>query len=193
MVHIGSNPPELEDIFAELEAGDIVTHCFNGKPNGILDAYGNIKDFVKKAYERGIHFDIGHGTDSFNFNVARKALKENIKAQSISTDIYFRNRKGGPVYDLSTTLSKLLKIGYSLEEIITSVTTVPADAFRLNKGKLALGYDGDLTLFEVTCKKQELVDSNGNIEECEEIIRPIACAVAGKIYYSLSQREDEKR
>ena len=36
MVHIGSNPPELVDILALLEEGDVLTHCFNGKPNGCL-------------------------------------------------------------------------------------------------------------------------------------------------------------
>ena len=37
MVHIGSAPPELPDILSLLESGDIMTHCFNGKTNGILD------------------------------------------------------------------------------------------------------------------------------------------------------------
>lgn len=37
MVHIGSAPPNLLDILALLESGDIMTHCFNGKTNGILE------------------------------------------------------------------------------------------------------------------------------------------------------------
>lgn len=101
MIHIGSAPPELREVLELLDAGDVLTHCFNGKPNGILDKEtDHIKDFAKAAYEKGIVFDIGHGTDSFNFHVAEIALKEGIKATSISTDIYHRNRENGPVYDL---------------------------------------------------------------------------------------------
>lgn len=36
MVHIGNNPPNLDEIADLLESGDIITHCFNGKPNRIL-------------------------------------------------------------------------------------------------------------------------------------------------------------
>ena len=37
MVHIGSAPPHLDEILALMEKGDVLTHCFNGKENGILD------------------------------------------------------------------------------------------------------------------------------------------------------------
>ena len=47
MVHIGSAPPDLADILSCLEKGDVLTHCFNGKENGILDRQSNtIKSFV---------------------------------------------------------------------------------------------------------------------------------------------------
>ncbi|WP_235665902.1 amidohydrolase family protein, partial [Clostridioides difficile] len=36
MVHFGSSPPTIEDIFDYMEKGDILTHIYNGKPNGIL-------------------------------------------------------------------------------------------------------------------------------------------------------------
>ena len=36
MVHIGSAPPELEEVLTRMEKGDVLTHCFNGKPNGIF-------------------------------------------------------------------------------------------------------------------------------------------------------------
>ena len=104
MVHIGSAPPHLEEILQLLEKGDILTHCFNGKDNGIMEKETHqIKPFVKDALAKGVIFDIGHGTDSFNFEVAKAAYDQGIKADSISTDIYIRNRKNGPVYDLATT------------------------------------------------------------------------------------------
>lgn len=55
MVHIGSAPPELEEVLTRMEKGDVLTHCFNGKPNGILDqATDQIKDFVWDAYKKAL-------------------------------------------------------------------------------------------------------------------------------------------
>ena len=184
MVHIGSNPPELSDILSLLGSGDIVTHCFNGKPNGIADKGTNkIKDFVTEAYKKGIILDVGHGTDSFNFEVANLAFNEGIIADSISSDIYKRNRVGGPVYNLATTMEKLMCVGYTLEEVIEKVTSAPAEIFNLHdKGRLEIDCDGDLTIFDVVSKDKELVDSNGNKETTGTCIVPRYAIVGGKIH-----------
>lgn len=184
MIHIGSAPPELQEILAVLEEGDILTHCFNGKPNGILDKETDqIKDFAKAGYEKGIVFDIGHGTDSFNFHVAEVALNAGIKATSISTDIYHRNRENGPVYDLATTMEKLRVVGYSWEEILDKVTSVPAKYFDLEKkGRLAAGYDADLTIFDVSNGEKILTDSNGYTRTAKELIKPVKTIIGGTIY-----------
>ena len=50
-----------------------------------------------------------------------------MKAASISTDIYIRNRENGPVYDLATTMEKLRVVGYDWPEIIEKVTKAPAE------------------------------------------------------------------
>lgn len=184
MIHIGSAPPELHEVLELLDAGDVLTHCFNGKPNGILDKEtGQIKGFARAAYEKGIVFDIGHGTDSFNFHVAETALKEGIKATSISTDIYHRNRENGPVYDLATTMEKLRVVGYSWEEILDKVTGVPAKYFHLEKkGHLTAGYDADLTIFDLVDGEKTLTDSNGYTRVAKELIQPVKTIIGGTIY-----------
>lgn len=184
MIHIGSAPPELQEVLALLSEGDVLTHCFNGKPNGILDKdTDRIKDFAKAAYEKGIVFDIGHGTDSFNFHVAETALKEGIKATSISTDIYHRNRENGPVYDLATTMEKLRVVGYSWEEILDKVTAVPAKYFHLEKkGRLAAGFDADLTIFDLAEGEKTLTDSNGFTRVTNELIKPVKTIIGGAMY-----------
>ncbi|RBS27391.1 dihydroorotase [Enterococcus faecium] len=188
MVHIGSAPPELEEVLSRMERGDVLTHCFNGKPNGILDPKTDqIKNFVWDAYNNGVVFDIGHGTDSFNFHVAETALKAGMKATSISTDIYIRNRTNGPVFDLATTLEKLRVVGYSWEEIIEKVTAVPARNFHLkNKGQLAVNYDADLTIFEIVENEKELKDSNGFTRIAKEQILPIKTIIGGEHFFEMS-------
>lgn len=184
MVHVGSAPPELEEILSVMEKGDVLTHCFNGKINGILDAETDtIKPFVWDAYNKGIIFDIGHGTDSFNFHVAQTALREGMKATSISTDIYIRNRTNGPVYDMATTMEKLFVVGYSWEEILEKITEVPANNFGLkNKGKIQTGYDADFTIFRIEDKEKVLTDSNGFTRTTTQQITPVKTIIGGVIY-----------
>ncbi|MGX6961918.1 amidohydrolase/deacetylase family metallohydrolase [Vagococcus xieshaowenii] len=183
MVHIGSAPPELEDILNLLEKGDIVTHCYNGKLNGILNASNEIKPYVWEAYNRGVLFDIGHGTDSFNFNVGKQAIENGLICKTISTDIYHRNRENGPVYDLATTLEKALSIGIPFEEVIKMVTSHPAEIFNLsNKGRLEKGMDADLTVFDMIEEEKIIVDSNGNEAIVRHQIIPNKTVVAGELF-----------
>ena len=183
MVHIGSAPPALDEVLSLLESGDIVTHCYNGKPNGIMDKNEKVKPFVLDAYSRGILFDIGHGTDSFNFKVGKKSVQENFLCQTISTDIYHRNRENGPVFDLATTMEKALYLGISLENILKMVTENPAKNFHLTtKGVLEVGKDADLTLFKIKNKEKYLIDSNGNEAIVSKEIQPTMTIVGGKVY-----------
>lgn len=74
MVHIGNNPPDLDEIAERLTAGDIITHCYNGKPNRILRPDGELRASVTRALARGVRLDVGHGTASLSFAVAKRAI-----------------------------------------------------------------------------------------------------------------------
>ncbi len=58
MVHIGNNPPDLDEIADLLTSGDIITHCYNGKPNRILTPSGELKSSISRALQRGVRLDI---------------------------------------------------------------------------------------------------------------------------------------
>lgn len=183
MVHVGSNPPSLSAILELLSKGDIMTHCFNGKPNGILTTTGQIKSFAQQGFERGIIFDIGHGTDSFNFKTAEIAKQNGISAETLSTDIYHSNRENGPVYDMATCMEKMEIVGYSLPEIIKMITVNPAHIFHLKKkGQLKPGFDADITIFKIKNKQKELVDSDGNKRLIKKTIEPEYAIIAGKVF-----------
>lgn len=186
MVHIGSEPPKLDDILKKLDSGDIVSHIFNGKPNGIMDRNKKIKKCVKNSYDKGVLFDLAHGTDSFNFDVCIHAMEEGIKCYTISTDIYIKNRINGPVYDLSVTMTKLLNIGYTLEEVIDMVTINASKLLKkTNIGNLKVNCKGDLTIFDVNDEKVQLVDSNNINKEGITRIKPCAVLLNGE-YIELS-------
>lgn len=183
MVHIGNNPPDLDEIAERLSAGDIITHCYNGKPNRILTPQGELRASVTRAISRGVRLDVGHGTASLSFAVAKRAIELGILPHTISSDIYCRNRISGPVHSLANVMSKFLAIGMSLPQVIECVTANAADGLRLkNKGRLQVGLDADLTLFALKRQPGVLVDAENDSLQAEQLLVPLAAIRAGKGY-----------
>ena len=178
MIHVGNNPPELDEIADLLTKGDIITHCFNGKPNQIFDKQNNLRDSIKRAIERGVILDIGHGGESFSFAVAERAKCLDVYPNTISSDIYSKNRLQGPVFSLANVMSKFICLGYSKTRIIDSVTKNAAQILHLkNNGEIAIGYDADLTIFDVRKQTVLFTDSESDVRECHEQFVPLASIV----------------
>ncbi|GIO27089.1 amidohydrolase/deacetylase family metallohydrolase [Ornithinibacillus bavariensis] len=184
MVHVGSAPPLLSEIAEQLRKGDIITHCFNGKEgNTIIDDDLSIKKAIRDATNRGVYLDVGHGTSSFSFEIAKQAMKGRLPLHSISTDIYEQNRLYGPVYSLATTMTKFLALGYSLEDVVKSVTETPAKILKKPLlGVLKRGAVADLTFFTIEDKNVTLIDSLGNKLDSPIQIKPFAVILGGKYY-----------
>ncbi|KXF80221.1 amidohydrolase/deacetylase family metallohydrolase [Enterovibrio coralii] len=182
MVHVGNAPPTLDDIAELLGEGDILTHCFNGKPNRILTPEGKLRDAVKAAMERGMLLDIGHGSASFSFDVAEMSIAQGILPDTISSDIYCKNRINGPVYGLAHLMSMFFTLGLSHEQIIERVTTKVARALRLEtKGQLVVGCDADLTLYNIEHAQVTFTDTEGDTRTGEQRFAPLAAIVGGEM------------
>src|SRR5665213_3428382 len=119
MIHITDSPIPLPDILAEMAPGDIVTHCYHGRAHGIM---GQEKQFLLKevveAQRAGIIFDCAHGRNHFSFRMIEKALDQGFLPDTISTDLTVTSATRGPVWDLPTTMTKLLHFGMKLDEIV---------------------------------------------------------------------------
>lgn len=181
MVHIGNNPPNIDDIADLLTRGDIITHCFNGKPNRILDNDGNLKPSIARALARGVILDVGHGGESFSFKVAEQAMRIGTYPDIISSDIYHRNRINGPVYSLAFVMTKFLCMGFGAEKILRCVTEKAADLLALPaKGYLKPGFDADITLFDLKQERTELTDAEGELRVGTHRFVPVAAIIGGK-------------
>jgi len=181
MVHIGNNPPDLDEIADLLSSGDIITHCYNGKPNRILTPAGELRVSISQALQRSVRLDVGHGTASFSFEVARVAIAQGILPHTISSDIYCRNRLNGPVYTLAHVMSKFFSVGMTLPQVIDCVTVNAATGLRLHdKGRLAVGYDADLTIFDVKEETCLFTDSEGVAVTGEKQLMPLVAVVGGQ-------------
>ncbi len=148
MVHVGGPPPFLDDVVEHLKEGDIVTHCFTPYHAGVVDHRFRIKDAAWEARERGVLFDIGHGSGSFSFPVAEAALDQGFPPDTISTDLHSKCIDG-PAFDLPTTLSKFLALGLDLPEVIARSTHRPAEIIGAEVGTLREGASADVAVLRL--------------------------------------------
>ena len=161
MVHIGVAPPPLKEIIPRMRPGDVLTHCFTGHTNRIVDKDEKIRDDVKRAWDAGIILDVGHGGGSFSYPVAEAMIRQGMLPDCISTDIHVASIQG-PMYDMPTTLSKFLNLGMSLSDVIERATINPARAIHREEslGTLDVGREADLAVFEVIEGDHEFKDVN---------------------------------
>lgn len=183
MVHIGNPPPYLNEVFPLLEQGDVVTHAFHGKKNGILNEEGYLIDSAAEALQRGVLFDVGHGTSSFSYQTLRKFKENYTEPFSISTDIYLNNYDN-PVGSLMLTMTKLIELGFTLEEVVRAVTIRAAQAIGLTEhGTLRHGTRADLTLFTLQDKLTNLVDSEGVVLVANRVLQPKMTVRNGRVVF----------
>jgi dihydroorotase len=165
MIHITDSPIPLPDILAEMAPGDIITHCYHGRAHGIM---GQEKQFLLKevveAQRHGIIFDCAHGRNHFSFRMIEKALDQGFLPDTISTDLTFTSATYGPVWDLLTTMSKLLHFGMSLDDIVARATAAPAKilGYQGTVGTLTPGANADIAVLELRDGNFELRDSEGS-------------------------------
>jgi len=183
MVHIGNTPMPLTEILAELRGGDILTHCFHGSEQGILDDHGYVLDAVRDAVTRGVNLDVGHGRGSFSFDVAAKALDQGVAPHTISSDLHHYN-VFGPVHSLATTLSKFLYLGLSLDDALAKATSTPAKLLGIAKelGTLRQGSLADVAVFDLQEGTFSFMDAVGKVVVGTRLLKPAAVVKGGRLY-----------
>lgn len=152
-VHLGWVPfaPWLSTpkILEQLDSGDIATHIFRRK-GSILDENNRVHPAVFAAQARGVRFDVGHGTGSFDLNVAKSALDQGIRPFTISSDLMDKSSITGPIFSLTETMTKFLYLGFELPDVIAMATCNAAHAInrQAELGSLALGRLADLSILD---------------------------------------------
>jgi dihydroorotase len=149
MVHIGECPVSISELAEMLDPGDCITHCFKGGSTRVTDDQGNIYRPLQEAADRGVLFDVGHGFGSFQWEVAEAAVQQGWEPTTISTDLHFKNLHG-PVYDMPTTMSKMMMLGVPLDRVIEMSTTRPASILQREDqlGTLRVGTVADVAVLE---------------------------------------------
>ena len=187
MVHVGDSYSPLPEILKQLRKGDVLTHCFTGRPHGPLDANGKILPEMLDCRERGVLFDVGDGGPHLSLDVAEKCLQQNFLPDTIGTDLGGLSYNG-PVYDLVTELSKFLLIGMTVDQVIERVTLRPTRMFNfgVELGTLRPGSVADITILEVREGSFVFTDSTGKKRTGRQKLQSTAAIRAGKTYVNRS-------
>ena len=203
MVHVAFAPPGICEVIELLRPGDILTHCYTGVSMRICDDNQTIYRDVRRAFERGVLRDVGHGAGSFSFESAEIALEAGFPPDLISTDLHTMSLRGpesvevndgSPIidlqsgvsrtFDLPVCLSKFLAIGMSIGDVIRAATASPANVLGLGHeiGFIEIGYAADIVVFELEAGPHEYHDMYGNHRVGSERIAPRATFRAGELW-----------
>jgi dihydroorotase len=186
MMHITDSPIPLPELLAHMKPGDIVTHCYHGRAHGIM---GQEKQLILKevveSQRHGIIFDCAHGRSHFSFPLIEKALDQGFLPDTISTDLTFASATHGPVFDLPTTMSKLLHFGMSLDDVVMRSTAAPAKilGYQGTVGTLAPGASADIAVFELRDGNFPLRDSDGNTVTAKRRLIAQLTIKDGRVWY----------
>lgn len=188
MVHVGDSYSPLPDILVQMRKGDVLTHCFTGRPHGPLDANGKIIPEILDCRQRGVLFDVGDGGPHLDLDIAEKCLQQNFLPDTIGTDLGGLSYNG-PVYDLVTEISKFLLLGLSVDQVIERVTIKPTRMFNfgVELGSLRPGTVADITILEVREGSFLFSDSTGKKRTGRQKLQSAAAVRAGKLYVNRSE------
>ncbi len=181
MVHI-SKGAETPRILRKLRPGDIVTHCFQGRGDGIFEnGDRRLLPEVMATRKEGVLFDIGHGAGSFSWGTARKAFEHFFYPDTISTDLH-RFSISRWAFDMPSVMSKFLHLGMSLEDIVLKSTWEPAKAIGRGDelGTLKPGAVADLFVFELEEGSFPLEDTHLHTERVSRRIKPVLVVKDGR-------------
>lgn len=174
-------------ILSRLEPGDIHTHVF-AQQFPLLNAQGKVEGYLRKERERGVRFDVGHGSGSFWFRQAVPCFEQDFWPDTISTDLHHQNVTG-PAIDLLYVASKFLAMGMPLAQVLYRVTRAPALTLsRPELGTLTDGACADLAVLRVREGRFGYLDCGGARLEGEGKLECVATVRAGEVLFDPEAR-----
>ena len=191
MIDFGTGNQSLEELlFKYLRPGDIYTHTFIEAPKSkdpIVDFENHqLRPFVKAAQQRGIIFDVGFGSGSFNFKQAVPAIKSGFYPNTMGTDLHSESIIRA-MKDQLNVMSIFLFLGMDIPSIVKAASWSSAQAIKREElGNLSVGGIADIAILSMRKGDFGFRDVAGNKKsgtqnfECEMTIK------GGKIVYDLN-------
>lgn len=190
MIDFGLFPkerPYYELVTKRMSAGDITTHMFLGDVPWV-DSDGKLFDYLHRARERGIIFDVGHGGGSFYWRNAVPAIAQGFYPDSISTDLHTKCMNDA-MQDMTNVMSKLLVIGMPLCDVIRASTINPANEIgHPELGHLSVGAVADVTALNLMEGDFAYLDVRGGKLDANERFRCELTLCEGEVVWDWNGR-----
>lgn len=189
MIDYGAKRPErpLYDLLTRvLRPGDIYTHMYSGI-RGEQDSttLGPSKGMIE-GRQRGIIFDVGHGSGSFKWSVAVPLMKAGFIPDSISTDLHVGSMNSS-MKDMLNVMDKFLAMGMSVDDVIVRSTWNPAkEVHHEELGNLSVGAPADVAVLRVEDGDFGFIDMvNTKLKGTQKLICELTIR-DGKVVYDLN-------
>ncbi len=184
MAHVSAGADERY-VLDHLRPGDILTHCFHGRTNRMIaDTPEGFIPELKRARERGVIFDIGHGCGSFAWKTAQRAFEHHFWPDTISTDLHRYSVDSPWLVTMPQVMSKFLCLGMSLKDVIAKSTIAPANVLSRGHefGSLRPGSVADLLQFRVREGSFTFIDSLRVPRQGSRLLEPLLTVRKGIAY-----------
>ena len=183
-VHATNPLMSMEELTAYLRPGDVVCHMYHGAGDTILRD-GKVKREIREARGRGVLFDISQGKGNFSLEVAREAVRQGFLPDTISTDLNIENWNNPLAFSLLMTMSKMMALGMTFQEVILAVTRNAAVHMKMEGqlGTLRPGTCADITLLDFQDRDIEFKDIYNRSICGKQIMKPLATIIDGQVLY----------
>ncbi len=190
MIDFGGGKLSIEELFTNyLRPGDIYTHMYTelARRDPVVDfETRQLRPFVLPAQKKGIIFDVGFGSGSFDFRQAIPSIKAGFYPNTMGTDLHAESVVGSMKDELNM-MGIFLAMGMDIPSIIKAATWGSAQAIkREDLGNLSVGGIADIAILSMRKGSFGFRDIAGNRQngtqkfECEMTIRD------GRIVYDLN-------
>ena len=182
VVHPSRCTDSIEEILAVMDKDDVYAHTYSPVSPSIFDEHGKVKKAIWDAVERGVRFDLSHGSNNFGYDIARRAIQQGFAVETISTDLHLGNYTK-PGIRLAGVVTKAIQAGIPLADALKKVILTPAALLHVptKVSSVQVGQAADITVFTISQKDIELPDVVGKVEACKTVIQDVATVIGSSL------------
>lgn len=185
-VHAPRSRIGIDHLLPYLTKGDIFCHTLadNSDVMTVTDENGKIKQSVLEARERGVIFDLSHGTNAYSYDTAEAAWKAGFFVDTISSDLHAGNLNG-PVFQLGIVLTKIKGLtDKPWHWILNKAIAEPVRLLNLPDKALEIkeGMEADLTVYKLESGEFTYLDSKKEHRTFTEKITPCFTCTGSHVY-----------
>ena len=185
-VHAPRSRIGIEKLLTYMKKGDVLCHTLAGNSDvmRVVNDDGTIKQCVLEARERGVIFDLSHGSNAYSYDTAEAAWKAGFFVDTVSSDLHGRNLNG-PVFNLGVVMTKVH--GLTGKPWWWVLNKTVAESVRLldirdKQTEITVGKPADLTVFRIETGEFTYLDSKKESRTFSEKATAVYTCTGTKVY-----------